>query len=672
MLFTHDNELIQKPNRVNIDWESFSKSILKTVGAHRYAMDKSTEPLCLGYAFNQDDPRIWVAGERPPRDLFDAIREGYLVYAWNTGFEYALWRYIAVDQWNWPEIPFTSWRDTQAIALSFALPASLEECGRVLNLDIQKDKRGKDLINWLCKPQKLTKKNPFKRWTPETHPELFIEIYEYCKDDVNAERAILDYLPWELQDVELDLWRATLLKNNRGIPIDTTLVNASIQKIDEYLDEVLAMIPIITDGAIDTINQGKKIIEWAMHEHGFPLPNFRAETVEAALKDPNIDNYPSVKSLLELRALAGKSSIKKYRKVKQAICPDGRVRDCLKYHKATTGREGGRLLQPQNLPTETVGDGAEQEVEDAVYTFIYDSFDQTLLKYENLIETASALIRPSICAPFGKRFIVADYASIEHLVVCWLAGQEDILQKFISGMCLYRDMASALYDVPYEEISKTSKMRKHGKITVLGCDYMMGGKVFRVNCANKGLFITQGEANRTIDIFREKHSMVKALWYGLKDAAENATINVGNMYSYGRISFIHDKGFLFMILPTGKCLAYPNARYEEYRAPWGDYQTVVVHDGYIDKHWTRVGLSPGRITENATQATAREILMEAILDLERAGYEIILSVHDEVIAEVDNGFGSLEEVIHILCNRSDTFFGLPLRAEGYVAQRFKK
>ncbi len=914
-------------NRLNLDFETFSKADIKVVGAHRYAMDPSTEVICLGYAFEDEEPELWIAGDPMPEELFYCIERGDLAYAWNTTFEYVIWKYVCVDRMDWIEVPFMSWRDTQAIASNFALPLSLGKCGAALNLPIQKQKRGEYLIRKLSKPQKPTKKDPYKRWTVETHPELFEEFYSYCLDDVRSEREILKSLPWEIYGDELNIWRETLIKNNRGIPIDIELVNNIVMKIEEYLEEITSMIPIITGGSVDTINQRAKIMEWCELQ-GYELPDFTADTVEKCLKDPEIEKYPNVKNILDIRTMAGKSSIKKFKKIQQAICDDNRIRDCLKYHKATTGREGGRLLQPQNLPRAEVDD-----TEQAIKLFKRGTLEDVLSVYDNVLYSASALIRPSIWAPKGKKFLVSDYSSIENRMVCWLAGQNDILDKLENGLCLYTDMASDLYSIPYDQIPKDSEMRRHGKLTVLGCisegtpvltdsgfkpiekitledklfdgynyvshdgviskgpklcndlnltddhkvltpnfwmescqlkenteylnqaktlaaslllknlirkaegttkrsvkivmklkhlllqiftevfqknvnhvqiqivqinimkildwtqsivgvldiglempikdartiitqnmktmeveelnsilmkiiyeklyyiyqyyqdsesriyklielimigimkreildlphlnnkqtiketydilnvgnlnrfmiitkdnplivhncGYMMGWKTFKSDCEGRGFILTENEAKRTIKVFRKKYDLVKELWYGLKDAAENATVNHGQIFSYGKIQFYHDKGYLFMVLPNGKCLAYPNARLEETKAPWG-WTTAVVHDGEMSrtKKWGRVSLSPGRLTENASQAASREVLMEAQLDVEREGYTVILTVHDELVIEVDEDFGSIDELNKIMCNRSDVYEGLPLKAAGFETKRYRK
>ena len=451
-------------NRVNIDFETYSAADLKKTAAHRYAQDLSTEVLCMSYAFGNDEPKrfigtnleLGILGTKPPEDLFDAIKSGALVYAFNTTFEYCIWRYVCIERMGWPAVPFDQWRDTQAIAATFAMPLSLEGCGDALNLDIKKDKRGKYLINKLCKPRKITKKNSNTRWSYEEAKADYDDIFAYCDQDVRSERAVLRSFPWELRGLELDIWRNTLKKNNRGLPIDMELVNSIVKKLDEFSDGLSSNVPIITGGEVNTINQRDKILRWC-EKQGYKLPNFTAETVLEALKDKELPS--DVRELLSLRKVLGRSSVKKFKKIQVLICEDDKARDCMKYHKATTGREGGANLQPHNLPRASVTKEIDkwfdkqkrkitdkQELTQLVNRYeqrctnttelaidIFKSYDLTTLMmfYDDPMYTASALIRPSICAPLGQRLMVSDYSSIENCTVTWLAGQDDILDLII-------------------------------------------------------------------------------------------------------------------------------------------------------------------------------------------------------------------------------------------------
>lgn len=652
--------------RIDIDFETYSDIDLKKVGAHRYALDPSTDMLCMAYSIDDEEPKLWTPYDSPPEEVFDLVNDGYLLYAWNAAFEICIWEYVT----GWPEVHLSTWRDTQAIALNFALPPDLKNCGDVLDIPVKKSAAGTRLINKLSKPQKPTRNQPLTRLTPASHPHLFEELYEYCKDDVRAEQGVYNVLPWELTEQELIIWQATFYKNRIGIPIDMALVNAAVEKIDLYLEEANGMLPFITNKAVHTVGQRDKILDWCAIQ-GYPLYDLRAETVEGALADPAIERFPGVQQLLTIRSLAGKASVKKFKKIQMAAW-EGRVRDCLKYHRATTGREGGRLMQPQNLPRAEL-----KYPEAAIASFVNETFEETLGRYENLIDTASALVRPTICAGKGKHLKVADYNAVENRGVCWLADQNDVLDLYRRGMCVYSDMAASIYGTSYEAIialGKESKERFHGKQTILGCGYGMAWFKFQQTCAGYGFDISEEEAKKTIRIFRKKNAKVVHLWKMLHAAAVKAILNPGTYTSYKKLSFMFLDGYLYMVLPNGKLLAYPKARAIREENDWGKQVWKIYHEGYdsYTNQWTVLELTASRLAENGTQAVCREALMEAQLDLMALGYNVFLTVHDELVSEDDEDFGSLEEMYAVMCDRSSFFEGFPLKAAGFITYRYKK
>jgi DNA polymerase len=235
-------------------------------------------------------------------------------------------------------------------------------------------------------------------------------------------------------------------------------------------------------------------------------------------------------------------------------------------------------------------------------------------------------------------------------------------------------MATKIYNIPAETITKDSRERFHGKQTILGCGYGMAWKKFQVTCAGYGLFITDDEAKKTITIFRKANAKIVHLWKMLHIKAVEAISKPNTYTSYKKISFMFTEGYLFMVLPNGKLLAYPKADVKREENPWGKMVWNIYHEGFdtYTKQWTSLLLTGTRLTENGTQAICREILLEACLDLIRAGYNPMLTVHDEAVSEDDDGFGSLEEMCAILCARSEYWEGFPLKAEGFTAIRYRK
>ena len=668
------------PGTIFIDFETFSHCNLKMQGAMRYAKDPTTEIICLAYSINGKSPRLWTLGDDLPKKLFKAIKKGYQVHAWNVFFEIVIYHHICVNQYKWPAIRFNQWRDTQATAAMYALPLSLDECGSVLDLDIVKDKRGKYLINKLCKRRRPSKANPETRWTTVTAPDDFEDMYEYCRQDVRAEQAIDKALPSRLTPRELHVWRLTLRKNLRGVPVDLQLVNSIVDKMDIMQDELHEEITKLTDGVITTGGQLARMKGWMAEQHGYTIEGMTADIVADALAG---DLSKPVRRLLQLRQLLSKSSTKKFIKIqKAAVTMDGgktwTIHGCLRYHKATTGRWGGALLQPQNMPRASVSDP-----ELAIKAFIHLSFDDLSILYSNVPYTASALVRPAICAPKGYILFDSDFSSVENCTIMWLADAKEGLKLLFKGKDLYIDMASSLHpEYTYSWIkehkgisSEADHLRRHGKLTILGAVYSMGWKKFIMTCEKMGFDITPDEAKFTISTFREKYNEIVQLWYGLERCAKKAMGTPGVKFRYIHIQFVVEKGFLFMILPNGKRLAYYNPAIEVKQTPWGARKPCITHEGYLGTthKWGRPVLTPGRLAENASQAVARELLVDGMFNLEDAGFPIILSVHDEALSLVKKEENrTLEEYNKLLCDVSKVFRTIPLSASGFIAKRFRK
>lgn len=652
--------------KIDIDFETYSELDLKKYGIYRYARHSTTEVLCMSYSINNAKPEIYIAGDDPPTQLFEAITDKSLFYAFNAEFEIEIYNEICVKKLEWPSIPFLCWRDIQAIVANLSLPLDLESCGIALKLGTLKEERGKDLIELLCKPQRITKKQPHRRLTPDIVPHLFQELYDYCKQDVRAEQAILKALPYELNDKELNLWRANVIKNYKGIPIDRKLANRIIDITDYYLDNMTSIIPVLTDGEVQKIGQGKKIIEWC-RKQGFILDNFQKKTISNVLKNSDIDKFPSVKAILTLRQLIGKNSTKKFETILRIADEYDRIHSCYQYHGTSTGRDAGRLVNPLNMSREKV-----KNTEELVNDFLTLSTQNIIIKYPNLLKTVAALIRPVILAPKGYKFVVADYSSIENIVLLWLAGQYDILQLIIDGLDQYTDMAATIYDQSYESI--TDKKRQFGKKVVLGAQFGMWYETFYKNCILEGIDITKEQAKYYIQTFRNKYNKVKQFWYDLEKEAIRAIEHKGLTYSVGKISFIYYDRYLFMILPNGKPLAYAYPEVEKEKTHY-EYRKYILYKGLTGetKKWETQYLNKTRLVENVTQATAREIFSSATLNVLNEGHEIFITVYDElgVITPEKNGL-TIKELINTMCRLEPCFEGLPLSASGYESKRYKK
>lgn len=656
-----------------IDFETRSKADLMKTGAYRYAEDDSTEILCMAYNLTGDDldTILWWPDEEFPEELREHIETGKLVEAHHSFFEHCVWNMVGVKKLNFPPMPLNQWRCSMAKCRANGIPGSLDAAGTALDLPIKKDKTGKSLIQKLCKPRKPTKANP-NIWNND--PILMKQLGDpYCISDVDTEMVLSNCLS-EMTEKETEIWLLDQLINWRGIYIDIEAVEATIKVLEQTAIKYENRLKEISGGRFTTSGQRAKILEWC-DDQGFSLPGYTKEDIEKALAKPKIPD--NVKEVLQIRQILGKSSTAKYQAMINKIAEDGRVHEVLVYHKAHTGRWGGAGIQIQNLPRPIIKDDPE---------FIVDvlssgSLEDVEVWYDNPLVLASSAIRSMIIPSPGKKFVSADYAAIEARVLFWLAEDESAMDIFRRGECIYCDMASEIYNRPYEKIWAGYKAEEHwafdmrffGKQAILGLGYQMGAPTFVSSCEGYGVNIEEDFSRKVVNSYRGKFKSVIKLWYGLEEAAIKAMQNPGRVFTYKKIKYKFDgKYYLLCKLPSGRTLKYPGACYKMAKTAWGDMKMTLHYMTYSDGRWKETTTYGGKLTENVDQAVSRDILAEALLRLESNDYPILMSVHDEAISEIDKDFGDVEEYCDIMCVLPDWAKGLPLKAEGWEGQRYRK
>lgn len=670
--------------RVHLDFETFSFLDVRKVGGCRYAEDDSTELLCAAYALDGGKPRLWTPDHEEPRELFEWIEDGALVHAWNVEFEIPVWREVCERRLGWPRVPFARWRDTAAVSLVHALPAKLEDAGRALGLEVQKDPRGKHLVNKLCKPRRPSKANPATRWTPETAPKDFEDLYSYNLRDVEAERAVGDALPVEdLSPRELEVWRMTLRANLRGWSIDRAAVAGMLDLLARHERERLAELARVTRGVVTTARQTDRGRKW-LRAKGLDLPNMQAETVKEALERRDVP--PVARRFLEIRRELALSSVAKYKAMAARVCRDGTVKNNLLHHGASTGRDAGRGIQIQNFPRKSIAKD-QGSVERAVAILERDNPARAArLVCGSVPRYASEMLRPMLRARPGKYLLAADFSSIENRITVWYAGCLYGLNLFRRGLDEYKMFATQFYfgdviepdfvEPPPHYADVDDAQRQHSKHAVLGFCFGMAEKTFVAQAATFGQKTTEAEGKKLKDFYRDLYAEVVQLWHGLNRAAMRATRDGGRVW-FKRLSFEKRDDFLYMRLTSGRELAYYLPRVMLVDTPWGEPRPAVTHMGYTKKRqWARLKQTPGRWTENAVQATARDVLMSCSLDAQEAGYDQVGRVHDELVSERDRGEGSLEEYVGLMKNPhwipASGKLGVPIVAEGWVGERYRK
>lgn len=650
---------------VSCDFETRSAVDLKPAGVYRYAIDPTTDVLCFSFIDPENGdiltwaPNLFYAdplAEQRLREL--AADPDQLFRAWNAQFERIIWREVMVKRYGFPEIELGRWRDTAADAAANALPRKLDTAARVLGVAEQKDDVGHRLMLRMSKPRKVLDDGTLTWWED---PERMERLIAYNRQDVRTEMAVKskvrDLPPYELRVYQLD---QTI--NDRGVMLDLPLaraVQAMADRVQAFADAELRE---ITRGQVTAVTDtnGLRAFVSATYQ---PIDSVAKDAIAALLQDPFLPD--DVRRALELRAEAGKSSVKKVNAMFACYNPiDCRMRGILQYHGAGTGRWAGRLIQPQNFPARSKAVPGKFKAEFWRPHVLAGAYDLIDASYPPL-EVLALMLRPCLRAAPGHKFIGADFNAIEARVTAWLAGEEWLLDAFRNGDDPYLAMAA--------EINSDRDM---GKRVILGCGFGMGWAKFIQTCAKDGVVLDEDTAKRIISTYRDRNGKITELWRDLERAAVKAVQNPGmKVYAAGgKIIFTVRDDYLRMVLPNRqRTLAYYKPKIVERLTPWGSMQKTVRFWGENDKkQWVQIDAYGGLWTENGAQAIARDLMAEAMFRLEAAGYSTILSVHDEVLEEVPEDFGSVEEVEAILAEETAWSPGLPIKAEGWSGPAFRK
>ena len=632
---------------VVIDFETRSMVDLITQGIRRYAEHASTDVLVLGYMDDEEEGHKvhqWFPGMPVPK--FKGK-----VYAHNASFEYEIWNHVMVNKYGAEPLPIDRWEDIAALCGRYGIPQKLEKACEALGTKVAKLGTGKALIQKFCIPPFMPTKG--KDWQ---------DFLEYNRYDVLSEYAVLKSLPSDtLSAAERKIFLLNWEINLRGVPVAADEAARIYEVITTYIDEHNRLLPDLTGGLVTRTTQVQRIVKW-LQSRGVMADNLRAETVQELLKmyDGNPE-YEDVVQVLELRSATGLSSVGKYKRIME-MESNGRMFYNSIYYGAHTGRITGSGFQLLNLPRASV-DNPDAEIE---------AFMDGSIVERSPVLSGRALVRSMIKAREGYKLTVADYASVEYVLLMWLAGETVALKRFEAKEDQYKDLAALMYHVDYAEVTKAQ--RQMGKMGILGCGYNLGAAGFIRYAQTWGVELSFEEAQRVVRGYRTKYPNVVALWYALNDAAMAAVLTPGVTHEAYRTRFkvATDRAggkWLVMTLPSNRAMYYRNPRIVP-----GKFGELVAteHMNQKTRQWCLKEMTPGKWTENVIQAIGRDILYNGKFELTKAGYNIIASVYDEVISEDPEGFGSLEEFERLMASVPDWAKGLPLRAEGYVSNRYKK
>ncbi len=553
------------------------------------------------------------------------------------------------------------WLCTASLASALALPRKLEGAALALKLKMQKDMAGHKLMLKWSKPRKPSKNNPATR---HTDPQEYQRLISYCATDLDVETELFLKCP-PLTDKERKIWVLDQTINLRGFKVDRPLVKTVLRMISEETKELNRETQETFEGLTSTTQRDGVLRQ--LESGGVFLPNLKKKTVEDAIASGLATG--DSKRLLEMRLAVSKTSTAKYIAFEQRSRFDGRLRDILIYHTASTGRWGGSGVQPQNFPRGTVKDTIE-----AAKVIADGDLEFVRLIYGDPMSVFSSCLRGMIVAPKGKILDVADYAAIEARVLFWVAKHEAGLRAFREGRDLYCELASTIFN---RKVTKVDvKERFLGKEGTLGAGFGLGHVKFKSSCKEKGQEITEELAKATITAYRTTHKPVVELWRKIERAAVEAVRNPGKRYAVNMTMWFVKDSFLWCELPSGRRLAYYGPRVQYDTTPWGDKRAVLYHWGVdsLSKKWVFNKTYGGRLVENVVQAIARDLMAEAMLRIDSAGsWDLVLTVHDELIGERDIFSDATNKgFCDLMAEVPDWADGLPVRVEGWEGTRYRK
>jgi DNA polymerase len=708
-----------------------SKASLPAVGTPVYTAHPSTRILSLAYDLKtgSNPEQLWTPGNPEPVDLFHHIATGGILEAWNSAFEYHLWLAVCFKRMGWPELPLDQLRCAMAKAAAFGLPGKLEKAAEVLEAPEQKDKIGKALMQkkGLFVPRNPSGKDPNTFYTPEQKPELFDQIYKYNRQDIRAESSVSAMCP-DLSPFELEVWKTDQKINTRGVQIDTaglenciTIVNAAFKKYNAELSDIMGI--EITADKLDLIKV------W-MADRGVKTSSLDEDHTSRLLARENLP--PAVRRVLEIRGIIGAASVKKLFAIQRTVSDDGRLRDIFAYHGARqTGRFAGMGAQPQNMPAggldlkkcdcgrvswsgllacrhcgvllgPDVLEWSIEGVELALQDIASGSLDYVEKYWGDAIAAVAGCLRGLFCAADGSDLLCSDYSAIEAVVLAFMAGELWRMEVFRTHGKIYEMCASKITGVPFEEILAHKKntgmhhkhRKKFGKVPELASGY--AGWLNAWLQFGAGDYMDDPEIIKNIKKWRKDSPAIVEFWggqfrkdpkrwhfepelHGVEGAAILAIQNPGKCYKYGPVAYGVKGDVLYCLLPSGRKLVYHRPKLQQSTAPHGNPCLQITFEGWNSDStkgpigWTVRETYGGRLTENIIQAVARDILVYAMVNLEAAGYKIVLHVHDEIVVECLHGHGSIEEVERIMGQMPPWCADWPIKATGgWRGLRYRK
>lgn len=633
---------------LSIDIETYSDVDLSKSGVYPYAESDNFEILFFGYSVDGHPPQVidLANGEQLPDDIIAALTDPNVIKtAYNAMFErICISKHLGLPKGTY--LDPTQWHCTMVWAATLGLPMSLAGVGAVLGLDKQKMSEGKDLIKFFCIPDK-----DGNRHHPKVHPGKWELFKSYNCRDVEVEIAIQQRLAkYPVPNFVWNEYHLDQQINDRGIGVDMELVRHAITINEDIKNEITAEIQALT--MLDNPNSVQQMKEW-LAENGMETESLGKQAVKELLETAP----PELAKVLSLRQQLAKSSVKKYDAMLSSHCIDDRIRGMFQFYGANrSGRFSGRLVQLQNLYRNSM-----PHLDTARDLIKADDIETLDLLFGDIPDVLSQLIRTK--APY-KRFIVADFTSIEGVVLSWLAGEQWRLDVFKNGGDIYCISASKIFGVPVVKHGINGHLRQKGKIAELACGY--GGSVGAMKAMGaQEMGLSDDEIQQIVTDWRDASPNIVKLWWDV-DRAVKKCIKEKTEANVKGLHIFCESGFLFIELPSGRRLAYVKPKIGENK--FGGESVTYMGVGE-QKKWERIESYGPKFVENIIQGIARDILLHAMMNLR--DYRIVAHVHDEVIIEATDDI-TVDEIVQKMCITPRWARGLTLRADGYECEFYMK
>lgn len=666
--------LSKAPRELAIDIETYSSTDI-ALGSYAYSESPDFEILLIGFKFS-DEPDVHVIDctqegfrSSPEFAKFMAglLDTGTLKSAYSANFERT-----CLSKWTGHPMPPEEWRDTMILAAQLGLPRSLADAGAALGLpeDEQKDRTGKALIQYFCKPCRPTKANGGRtRNLPSHAPEKWELFKSYNRQDVVTEQAILTKIGRENRPIkkEEDLWDTDQCINDRGVLLDTDLAGKIVDYNTRHQEALADEARRLT--GLSNPNSVTQLRGW-LESRGVATEGLTKTDVADLL---TLDSLPDdVRRVLKIRQSLGKTSTKKYQTMLDIACPDHRARGIMQFYGGHTGRWAGRALQPQNLARNTMPD----EELDTARELVKDGDFETLgMLVGDPSDVFSQLVRTGFIPSPGCRFVVSDFSAIEARVIAWVAGEDWRLQVFRDGGDIYCESASRIYHVPVVKHGINGELRQRGKVAELALGY--GGAVGAMKSMDTTGSVPEEEMANIVKQWRAESPAIVRLWHTLEKAAimcirgQGMQVLGSTAYSLTmRMQVIGGTPVLRIGLPYGREISYWDPIVKE--SDMGPRVTYM-SQSQITHAWVRTETYGGKLTENVVQSIARDCLAEKMMKLEGMGYHVVFHVHDEMIFDVPRTDKKAADTIdRVMAEPIDWAPGLPLKGGTYECDFYRK